>query len=184
MRATEPDELAPQLEAAGVPIVGRLYGAAQADGGDLCWLDERTLIAGRGYRTNAEAHRQLAEARWRRDGAELLRADLPHDRGAAHVLHLLSVVSPVADDLAVVYEPPGAGAAAGGARRARRAARPRRPRRVRDARLQRAARCGPAWWSWSTATRGRGARWRRRAARCTPMTAPSSRSRATAGRRA
>ena len=103
VRTTEPDELAPHLEAAGVPIVGRLYGPAQADGGDLCWLDERTLIAGRGYRTNAEAHRQLAEL-VAADGAELLRADLPHDRGAAHVLHLLSVVSPVADDLAVVYE--------------------------------------------------------------------------------
>ena len=87
-----------------MPILGRLYGPAQADGGDLCWLDERTLIAGRGYRTNAEAHRQLAEL-VAADGAELLRADLPHDRGAAHVLHLLSVVSPVADDLAVVYEP-------------------------------------------------------------------------------
>ena len=104
VRTAEPDALAPELEAAGVPVVGRLEGAAHADGGDLCWLDERTLIAGRGYRTNAEAHRQLAEL-VAADGAELLRADLPHDRGAAHVLHLLSVVSPVADDLAVVYEP-------------------------------------------------------------------------------
>jgi len=104
VRTAEPDALAPELEAAGVPVVGRLEGAAHADGGDLCWLDERTLIAGRGYRTNAEAHRQLA-ALVAADEVELLRADLPHDRGAAHVLHLLSVVSPVADDLAVVFEP-------------------------------------------------------------------------------
>jgi N-dimethylarginine dimethylaminohydrolase len=104
VRTAEPDALAPELEAAGVPVVGRLNGTAHADGGDLCWLDGRTLIAGRGYRTNAEAHRQLAEL-VAADGVELLRADLPHDRGAAHVLHLLSVVSPVADDLAVVFEP-------------------------------------------------------------------------------
>ncbi len=104
VRASEPDALAPELEAAGVPVVGRLYGTAHADGGDLCWLDERTLLAGRGYRTNAEAHRQLAGL-VAADGVELLRADLPHDRGAGHVLHLLSVVSPVADDLAVVFEP-------------------------------------------------------------------------------
>jgi N-dimethylarginine dimethylaminohydrolase len=104
IRATEPEAIAPELEAAGVPIVRALHGDARADGGDLCWLDERTLAAGRGYRTNAEAHRQLAEA-LAADGAELVRADLVHDRGAAHVLHLMSVLSPVAEDLAVVYEP-------------------------------------------------------------------------------
>ena len=104
IRATEPEAIAPELEAAGVPIVAALHGDARADGGDLCWLDERTLAAGRGYRTNAEAHRQLAEA-LAADGAELVRADLVHDRGAAHVLHLMSVLSPVAEDVAVVYEP-------------------------------------------------------------------------------
>jgi N-dimethylarginine dimethylaminohydrolase len=104
IRSTEPEAIAGELEAAGVPIVAALHGEARADGGDLCWLDERTLAAGRGYRTNAEAHRQLAEA-LAADGAELVRADLVHDRGAAHVLHLMSVLSPVADDLALVYEP-------------------------------------------------------------------------------
>jgi N-dimethylarginine dimethylaminohydrolase len=104
IRTGEADAMAPDLEAAGVPVVARLYGGAHADGGDLCWLDERTLAAGRGYRTNAEAHRQLAEV-LAGEGVELVRADLPHDRGAGHVLHLMSVLSPVADDLAVVYEP-------------------------------------------------------------------------------
>jgi N-dimethylarginine dimethylaminohydrolase len=103
-RQLEPTRLGAACEAAGVPISGRLTGAARADGGDLFWLDETTLAAGRGYRTNAEAHRQLAEL-LAREGATLERCDLPHDRGAGHVLHLMSVVSPVADNLAVVFEP-------------------------------------------------------------------------------
>ena len=103
-RQGEPERLAAACEAAGVPIAGRLSGAARADGGDLFWVDDDTLAAGRGYRTNAEAHRQLAEI-LAREGATLERCDLPHDRGASHVLHLMSVVSPVADNLAVVFEP-------------------------------------------------------------------------------
>ncbi len=106
VREAEAEPLAADLEASGVPVVGRLTGAARADGGDMLWLDERTLLVGRGYRTNAEAHRQLAAILARED-ATLERCDLTHDRGPAHVLHLMSVVSPVAPDLAVVFEPLG-----------------------------------------------------------------------------
>jgi N-dimethylarginine dimethylaminohydrolase len=104
VRSAEAEPLAAELEALGVPIAGRLTGGARADGGDMLWLDERTLLVGRGYRTNAEAHRQLAAILARED-ATLERCDLPHDRGPAHLLHLMSVVSPVAPDLAVVFEP-------------------------------------------------------------------------------
>jgi N-dimethylarginine dimethylaminohydrolase len=104
IRFAEAEPLVADLETLGVPEVGRLDGAALSDGGDLLWLDEGTLLAGRGYRTNAEAHRQLA-AILAAEGAVLERCDLPHDRGPGHVLHLLSVVSPVAGELAVVFEP-------------------------------------------------------------------------------
>ena len=103
-RQHEPAFLAAEVEKAGVPVIGRLTGAATADGGDLCWLDDTTLAVGRGYRTNAAAHEQLAEILGR-EGVAVERADLPHHRGAAHVMHLMSVVSPVAPDLAVVFEP-------------------------------------------------------------------------------
>ena len=103
-RCGEPAFLAAEVERAGVPVVGRLTGDAHADGGDMCWLDERTLAVGRGYRTNAAAHVQLAEL-LSADGVAVERADLPHHLGAGHVMHLMSVVSPVADDLAVVFEP-------------------------------------------------------------------------------
>ena len=104
VRVGEGEAMVAPLEAAGVPIAGRLTGTATADGGDMVWLDNETLAVARGYRTNAEAHRQLDEI-LAAEGARTLRFDLPHDRGAAHVLHLMSFISPVTHDLAVVFEP-------------------------------------------------------------------------------
>ena len=103
-RAAEPALLGAALTAAGVPVVARLAGAARADGGDFVWLDEHTVLAGRSYRTNAEGLRQLAQI-LAAEGASLAPVNLPHDRGPGHVLHLMSLISPVADDLAVVYPP-------------------------------------------------------------------------------
>jgi dimethylargininase len=103
-RAAEPPHLGAALAAAGVPLIARLDGSAQADGGDFIWLDERTMLGGRSYRTNAEGLRQLAQI-LAAEGASLASVDLPHDRGPGHVLHLMSLISPVAEDLAVVYPP-------------------------------------------------------------------------------
>ena len=103
-RCDEPAFLGEEVEKAGVVVTARLMGAATADGGDMCWLDETTLAVGRSHRTNAAAHEQLSEI-LAREGVTVERADLPHHRGAAHVMHLMSVLSPVADDLAVVFEP-------------------------------------------------------------------------------
>jgi dimethylargininase len=103
-RAAEPPLLGAALAEAGVPVAGRLSGSARADGGDFIWLDERTMLGGRSYRTNAEGLRQLAQI-LAAEGTSLEPVDLPHDRGPGHVLHLMSLISPVADDLAVVYPP-------------------------------------------------------------------------------
>ncbi|MEP7022409.1 MAG: arginine deiminase family protein [Actinomycetota bacterium] len=103
-RMAEPALLGAALTAEGVPVAGRLAGAARADGGDFIWLDERTMLGGRSYRTNAEGLRQLAEILAAED-VSLHQVDLPHDRGPSCVLHLMSLISPVADDLAVVYPP-------------------------------------------------------------------------------
>jgi dimethylargininase len=103
-RAHEPPLLGTALEAAGVPVVAELSGQARADGGDIIWLDERTLLVGRSYRTNAAGVHQLREILAAED-VVVGSADMPHDRGPDHVLHLMSVISPVADDLAVVYPP-------------------------------------------------------------------------------
>jgi N-dimethylarginine dimethylaminohydrolase len=101
-RLGEPAALAPGLEAAGVPVLARLEAPATADGGDTFWLDERTLLAGRGYRTNDAGIEALRDAL---PGVDVLTFDLPHLRGAGEVLHLLSLLSPLANDLAVAYLP-------------------------------------------------------------------------------
>ena len=103
-RAAEPEHLGAAFAASGVPVVARLDGAARADGGDFIWLDEHTVIGGRSYRTNAEGLRQLRQI-LAAEGVSLESVDLPHDQGPGHVLHLMSLISPVADDLAVVYPP-------------------------------------------------------------------------------
>jgi dimethylargininase len=102
LRRVETEAAAPDLEAAGVPVIATLAEPACAEAGDLVWLDERTLLAGRTYRTNGAGIAALAEAL---PGVDVVSLDLPHHRGSAFVLHLMSVLSMLADDLAVVYPP-------------------------------------------------------------------------------
>ena len=90
------------LEEQGIPVVGELTGEAVSDGGDIVWLDDRTLVVGRGYRTNEEAIRQLKEIT--ADFVdEFIVVQLPHDLGEAECLHLMSFISMVDKDLAVVH---------------------------------------------------------------------------------
>jgi len=103
-RQGEGEKLGEALAGFGVPIVAKLTQPAVMDGGDACWIAPGVLAAGRGYRTNQAAHDQM-RALLAAEGQELLTYDLPHDRGPAHVLHLMSGISPIADDLAVVFEP-------------------------------------------------------------------------------
>ena len=68
----------------------------------MLWLDDRTLVVGRGYRTNDAGIDALRRAL---PDVEVLAVDLPHYHGRDEVMHMLSLVSPLADDLAVVYLP-------------------------------------------------------------------------------
>ena len=102
VRAGEPPLLAAELEARGIPRIGRLNGDAAADGGDFFWLDDSTLAVGRSYRTNDEAIEQVRSML--EPDVTIEAFDLPHDQGPDFCLHLMSVVSPIRDDLAVVYE--------------------------------------------------------------------------------
>lgn len=103
-RLGEPEADARDLVAAGVPVVGTLSAPATAEGGDMFWLDERTLLVGRGYRTNDEGVRQLREL-LEPAGTTVEAFDLPHFHGPAECLHLMSFISPLDADLAVVYLP-------------------------------------------------------------------------------
>jgi N-dimethylarginine dimethylaminohydrolase len=101
-RLGEVEPLGRALADAGVPAAARVEAPATVDGGDTCWLDERTLVVGLGYRTNEAGVEALREAL---PGVEVLAYDLPHYRGRSDLLHLMSAISPLADDLAVVYLP-------------------------------------------------------------------------------
>ncbi|MCF8528206.1 MAG: hypothetical protein K9G24_10980 [Candidatus Nanopelagicales bacterium] len=103
VRKGEPPLLTVQLEDLGIPVAGRLTAPATADGGDMFWLDATTLAVGRTYRTNQAAHDQL-RAILEPIGVTVETFDLPHDMGPEYCLHLMSVVSPVRENLAVVYE--------------------------------------------------------------------------------
>jgi dimethylargininase len=101
-RLAEPEALRPSLEAAGLAILGRLEAPATADGGDTVWLDEKTLLAGRSYRTNDAGIETL---RMLLPDAEVLAFDLPHVHGRAEVLHLRSLLNPISPRLAVAFLP-------------------------------------------------------------------------------
>jgi dimethylargininase len=86
---------------AGVPTLGRIEEPGTVDGGDTFWLRPDLLCIGRTLRTNSTGVQQLANL----VGGDVRVFDLPYWKGAGDLLHLLSVVSPVAGDLAVVFLP-------------------------------------------------------------------------------
>lgn len=87
-----------------IPILGRIEAPGTVEGGDCVWLDARTLIVGRGVRTNQSGIDQLG-ALLAPYGIAVLGFDLPLWHGEAACLHLMSVISPLADDLALVFAP-------------------------------------------------------------------------------
>jgi len=101
-RRDEVTAIRADLEANGIPIAAELTAPALAEGGDTLWLDDATLVVGLGYRTNATGAAQIAVAL---PAVDVLTVDLPHHRGHGEVLHLLSLISPLDDDLALVYLP-------------------------------------------------------------------------------
>jgi dimethylargininase len=87
--------------ARGIPTIGRIVAPGTVDGGDTFWLRPDLLCIGHTLRTNAVGAGQLADI----VGGDVRIFDLPYAGGPAELLHLLSVISPVADDLAVVHLP-------------------------------------------------------------------------------
>jgi dimethylargininase len=101
-RLAEGTAIASDLERAGIPLAATLAEPQRVDGGDTIWLDETTLLAGRGYRTNDEGIQALQAALAE---VAVLAFDLPHLHGFQVVLHLLSLLSPLDEDLVVGYLP-------------------------------------------------------------------------------
>ena len=101
-RREEPEAYLGELLRAEIPVLGALEEPALAEGGDTLWLDERTLVVGRSYRTNDEGVEALAAAF---PAVDVIAVDLPHLHGRGEVLHLLSLLSPLDVDLVVGYPP-------------------------------------------------------------------------------
>ena len=100
-RAGEPAVLEAWMNAAGIPTAGRIEAPGTIEGGDTFWLRPDLFCIGRTLRTNSEGVRQLASL----VGGDVRVFDVPYWKGPAELIHLMSVISPVADDLAVVYLP-------------------------------------------------------------------------------
>ncbi|MBI3745897.1 MAG: hypothetical protein HY264_05120 [Chloroflexi bacterium] len=100
-RLAEPAAIEAWTRAAGIPTAGRIEAPGTIEGGDTFWIRPDLLCIGRTLRTNTAGAGQLA----RIVGGEVRTFDVPYWRGPAELIHLLSVISPVADDLAVVFLP-------------------------------------------------------------------------------
>jgi N-dimethylarginine dimethylaminohydrolase len=103
-RTAEPNACKKAYARLGMPVLGEIKAPGTVEGGDVAWLDEKTLAVGHTYRTNEEGISQL-KMLLNPNGVEVLSYSLPHYKGPSDVFHLMSIFSPVAPDLAVVYSP-------------------------------------------------------------------------------
>jgi dimethylargininase len=101
-RRVESSAIADAMRALGVPVAFEMQAPATAEGGDTMWLDERTLLVGRSYRTNEAG---IAALRAAMPAIDVIAFDLPHQHGPLACLHLMSLLSPLDRDLAVAYVP-------------------------------------------------------------------------------
>ncbi len=103
-RVNEPEAQRKVFVKNGMRILGSIQAPGTVEGGDVTWLDRKTLAVGLTYRTNENGIQQL-KALLQPLGIELITVPLPHYKGPTDVFHLMSIVSPVDKDLAVVYSP-------------------------------------------------------------------------------
>ena len=103
-RIHEPAAERKAFEANGIKVLGEITAPGTLEGGDVAWLDEHTLAVGHTYRTNREGIKQLTEL-LSPLGVSVISVPMPHYKGPSDVFHLMSVLSPVDSNLAVVYSP-------------------------------------------------------------------------------
>src|SRR5688572_11778924 len=100
-RQIEPAAIEAWTLAHGIPTVGRIEAPGTIEGGDTFWLRPDLFVIGRTLRTNQAGARQLAEL----VGGDVRIFDVPYYKGNADLIHLMSVIHPIADDIAVVRLP-------------------------------------------------------------------------------
>lgn len=103
-RLPEADMASEAARAMDIPIFGEVQQPGTVEGGDMLWLDQNTLAIGEGYRTNSAGIDQM-QIFMRPLDVDVIRVPLPYWRGPTECLHLMSLMSPVDEKLAVVYLP-------------------------------------------------------------------------------
>lgn len=103
-RIYEPQSHLEAYKNSNIPILGIIEAPGTLEGGDVAWLNEETLVVGYSYRTNEAGISQL-KSFLEPKGIEVIVAELPHYKGRKDVFHLMSILSPVDEDLAIVYSP-------------------------------------------------------------------------------
>lgn len=103
-RRREPGAIADAFSALEIPIHGAITGEGRLEGGDVAWIDQRSLAVGLGSRTNEAGISQLREILGDCID-ELIVVPLPDYRAPGDVFHLMSIFSPIDRDLALVYSP-------------------------------------------------------------------------------
>ena len=88
-RGLEPKAQSKVFLSLDIPLLGRIETPGTLEGGDVAWLNEKTLAVGHTYRTNLEGIRQLKNL-LTPYGVEVVVADLPHYRGVEDVFHLMT----------------------------------------------------------------------------------------------
>ena len=103
-RAHEPEAERKAFAKNGNRVLGIIQAPGTVEGGDVAWLDEKTLAVGHTYRTNEKGIQQL-KSLLNPFGINVITVQLPHYKGPSDVFHLMSIISPVDKNLAVVYSP-------------------------------------------------------------------------------
>ena len=101
-RVPEPKAMEGYFESIDVPVLGRIESPGTLEGGDVVWIDEKTVAVGEGYRSNAEGIRQFKKLLGNHVD-EVISVPLPHWTGSGDCLHLMSNISPIDHDLYLVY---------------------------------------------------------------------------------
>jgi len=102
LRIPESTSIASFFKSIGVPILGQIEAPGTLEGGDVVWINERTVAVGEGYRTNAEGIHQF-KTLLKNHVDKVISVPLPHWTGKGDCLHLMSNVSPIDNDLYLVY---------------------------------------------------------------------------------
>lgn len=100
-RRKEAEAMESYFRAEGIPVRGWIESPATHEGGDSVWLDDHTLAMALSFRTNeagVERMKELADGDF-----EVLTYGLPYWNGPQECLHIMSFISPVDKDLAVIY---------------------------------------------------------------------------------